>query len=199
MTKKERMLRQWTTIGYIALPFLFPVILVAAYSRESAKVVYSSETTEYIEALGESVLSLDASTDIFVGQATELESLTYSRDIQMSDEEFDLAARCVYAEADDYRGFDVQLAIAETIFNRIASDKHPDSVHDVIYEDGAYTVVSNGRIDRVLASTSAMEAVQTALETITYDTRMIYFQTDNYHGIGTPYMNIGNVYFSIQE
>lgn len=58
--------------------------------------------------------------------------------IYLSDEEVDLLARIIWLEA---RGecFEGQQAVAEVVFNRMLSDAFPDSLYDVIYQEGQFT------------------------------------------------------------
>lgn len=57
-----------------------------------------------------------------------------------------LLARCVYGEArgESYKG---QVAVAAVILNRVASSSFPNSIAGVIYQPGAFSVVSDGQIN----------------------------------------------------
>lgn len=58
-------------------------------------------------------------------------------DIQLTDEELDLLARLVWVEAQG-ECFQGQQAVAEVVFNRLASPHFPDNLHDVIYGEGQF-------------------------------------------------------------
>lgn len=68
---------------------------------------------------------------------TEPQTSRYAS-IYLSDEDVDLLARIIWLEA---RGecFEGQQAVAEVVFNRMLSDAFPDSLYDVIYQDGQFT------------------------------------------------------------
>lgn len=57
-----------------------------------------------------------------------------------------LLARLVYAEArgEPYTG---QVAVAAVVLNRVKSSKFPNTISGVIYQSGAFTVVSDGQIN----------------------------------------------------
>ncbi len=57
-----------------------------------------------------------------------------------------LLARLVYGEArgEPYKG---QVAVAAVVLNRVKSSKFPNSVSGVIYQSGAFSVVSDGQIN----------------------------------------------------
>ena len=46
------------------------------------------------------------------------------------------------------------------VLNRVWSDGFPDSIQDVIYEEGQFTPVSNGRFDRVEPDEDCHAAMQ---------------------------------------
>jgi N-acetylmuramoyl-L-alanine amidase len=66
---------------------------------------------------------------------------------RFSASELDLLARLVKAEAgaEPYRG---KVAVAIVVLNRIASEEFPNTIHDVIYQRGQFSPVSNGMINR---------------------------------------------------
>ena len=73
----------------------------------------------------------------------------------------DLLSKLVYGEArgEEYKG---QVAVAATVLNRVASSKFPNTVSGVIYQNGAYTAVSDGQINLTPNST-ARKAAQDAI------------------------------------
>lgn len=65
-----------------------------------------------------------------------------------------LLAKCIYAEArgESYTG---QVAVGAVILNRVESSAFPNTISGVIYQEGAFTAVSDGQIN--------LEPDQTAL------------------------------------
>ena len=72
-----------------------------------------------------------------------------------------MLSKLVYGEArgEEYRG---QVAVAATVLNRVANSKFPNTVSGVIYQNGAYTAVSDGQINLTPDST-ARKAAQDAI------------------------------------
>ena len=72
-----------------------------------------------------------------------------------------LLARLVYGEArgEPYTG---QVAVAAVVLNRVKSSKFPNTVAGVIYQAGAFDVVSDGQINMTPNST-AIKAAQAAI------------------------------------
>lgn len=108
-------------------------------------------------------------------------------------EEYDLLCRVVMSEA-SIEGIDCQIAVCETILNRLVIGGYGNSISEVVYQLYAYSTADNGE-----PTESVQQAVQYALEEQTYPSNMVYFRTDYYHKFGTPYMSISNTYFSLKE
>lgn len=72
-----------------------------------------------------------------------------------------LLAKCIYAEArgESYTG---QVAVGAVILNRVASSKFPNTISGVIYQQNAFTAVSDGQI-KLEPDKTAMNAAQDAL------------------------------------
>ena len=72
-----------------------------------------------------------------------------------------MLARLVYGEArgEPYTG---QVAVAAVVLNRVKSSKFPNTVAGVIYQAGAFDVVSDGQINMTPNST-AIKAAQDAI------------------------------------
>lgn len=72
-----------------------------------------------------------------------------------------LLSRLVYAEArgEPYKG---QVAVAAVVLNRVASSSFPNTISGVIYQSGAFDVVSDGQIN-MSANSTAIKAAQDAI------------------------------------
>lgn len=72
-----------------------------------------------------------------------------------------LLARLVYAESrgEPYAG---QVAVASVVLNRVKSSSFPNSVAGVIYQSGAFSVVSDGQIN-LAPNETAKKAAQDAI------------------------------------
>ena len=60
-----------------------------------------------------------------------------------------------------------RMAVGEVVLNRVASDRQPDNITDVIYAKGQFSPVRNGSLQRALDRSSADESCyQAALEAL---------------------------------
>ena len=84
-----------------------------------------------------------------------------------------LLARLVYGEArgEPYTG---QVAVAAVVLNRVKSSKFPNTVAGVIYQAGAFDVVSDGQINMTPNST-AIKAAQDAINGLDPSYGAIYY------------------------
>jgi N-acetylmuramoyl-L-alanine amidase len=101
----------------------------------------------------------------------------YKEEINVSDQDKELMARLVSAEAkgEPYEG---KVAVAEVIINRVEHDQFPDTVEDVVYErvsgTYAFSPVKNGEINKP-ADEESIEAVEQAIDSIESGTEAVYF------------------------
>ncbi|KHF39228.1 cell wall hydrolase [Halalkalibacter okhensis] len=99
----------------------------------------------------------------FEDEANLFMTLKESRDdeLPISDEEKDLLAQLVHAEAkgEPYVG---KVAVAEVVLNRVEHEEFPDTIEEVIYETNAFEPVLNNSINEP-ADQDAYDAVEEAL------------------------------------
>ncbi len=78
-----------------------------------------------------------------------------------SSSDLNLLSRLVYGEArgEQYKG---QVAVAAVVLNRVKSSSFPNTVAGVIYQAGAFDVVSDGQIN-LTPNKTAISAAQDAL------------------------------------
>ena len=83
-------------------------------------------------------------------------------DLEISDEEIELLAKVVYLEA---RGeyFEGQQAVAEVILNRAITEGFPNTVYDVLWEEGQFDSVSQVSLDGAKPGKTQYEAIDAAL------------------------------------
>lgn len=96
----------------------------------------------------------------------------------LTSKEYETLLSIVEAEAggEDYEG---KLLVANVILNRVASDKFPDNVVDVVYQKSngisQFQPVSNGTIGTVKISEETKKAVKAALTGEDYSDGALYF------------------------
>ena len=116
----------------------------------------------------------------------------------ISDQEIELIERIVMSEA---RGesCEAQEAVATVILNRWQDGSFGETISDVCYASGQFAAPYEGEI-----SMSVNLAVKNAI--VYYNTycqdlpsQILYFRSDHYHTFGTPYISMGNLYFSARD
>ena len=103
-------------------------------------------------------------------------------------------ACCVEAEAgnQDAKG---KMLVCDVILNRVDNMHFPNTITGVINQEGQFSVVENGMINKVSVSDETFNICK--LELIERsDTEILYFKTGDYHTIGTPAYRYGDHYFS---
>lgn len=87
--------------------------------------------------------------------------------------EKDLLARLVRAEAqsEPYIG---KVAVAVVVLNRVASDKFPNSIKEVIYQQGQFSPITNGSINKS-ADAESIRAVEEALTVNRSSNQSLFF------------------------
>lgn len=91
--------------------------------------------------------------------------------------DLNLLSKLVYGEArgESYKG---QVAVAATVLNRVSHSSFPNTIAGVIYQNGAYTAVSDGQINLTPNST-ARKAAQDAMNGWDPTSGCIYYFNPN--------------------
>lgn len=110
----------------------------------------------------------------------------------MDDEELELLARVVQAEAGNQGLYGKQLVV-DVIFNRVDSSNFPDTVEGVCSQSGQFSVYASGAIYRVEPDIETYQAICLELDNRENDF-ILYF---NNSGFGkNPWKKVGDHYFS---
>ena len=109
-------------------------------------------------------------------------------------ENVDILVRCLEAEAGDQR-IDVKRAVISVILYRTEDADWPDSISEVIADPYEFATYWNGLMNEVEPSISTYEAISLEMETRSYP-GLFYFDMDDYLSYGTPYVKMGDLYFS---
>lgn len=177
MSKFEKYLLIIIAVYLIAMTLL-------TYNNVQAKA--TPETTETTTEVTETTTEPETTEVITTEPVT-----TVNYRIPITDNEIELLVRVVMSEAstEPYAG---KVAVAETVINRVLSNKYADNVTDVIKQSGQYYTGNNGK-----PTEECYNAVYEALTTQTHPLNMYYFRAGYYHDWATDYMKIGNHYFSL--
>ena len=113
-------------------------------------------------------------------------------DINMDDVKLLAAVIWAEAEGEDHTG---KRLVASTVLNRVDDERFPNTIYEVIFQNGQFTVIGNGRFDKgyILQEPSCVQAAMEELMQRT-DENVLFFSAGGW-GYGTPYMQYGNHYF----
>lgn len=109
-------------------------------------------------------------------------------------DELEYLACCVEAEAGN-QGMLGKRLVCDVILNRVDSADFPNTITEVINQDGQFSVVSNGSINRVSVSDETFNACKLELIERT-DSEILYFTARQYNPSGTPAYQHQDHYFS---
>ncbi len=132
------------------------------YYNGNVDGIYGSQTLSAVKWFqSKNGLSVDGIAGPKTLAAMGIFSSSNTNSTTNSSSDLNLLARLVYAEArgEPYTG---QVAVASVVLNRVKNSSFPNSVAGVIYQRGAFDVVSDGQINLTPNST-ARKAAQDAI------------------------------------
>lgn len=98
-------------------------------------------------------------------------------------EDYEILLRIVQAEAGG-EDEDGKLLVANVVLNRVVSDKFPDNIYDVVFQQSKgvtqFSPVASGKIWSVIISDETIEAVNRALEGEDISQGALYFASRKY-------------------
>lgn len=132
------------------------------YYNGSIDGIYGSQTLEAVKYFQrKNGLTVDGIAGKNTLEAMGIYTSSTTSSSSSSSSNVNLLARLVYGEArgEPYTG---QVAVAAVVLNRVKSSSFPNTISGVIYQSGAFDVVSDGQINLTPDST-AIKAAQDAL------------------------------------
>lgn len=112
----------------------------------------------------------------------------------ISDEDTVLLALLTMAEAEGESEEGKRLVI-DTVLNRVDSEHFPNTISEVIYQNGQFTSISNGRVDRVAITKEVVTLIEEEVRNRT-NSDVMFFRAKKYSNYGVPMFSVGNHYFS---
>lgn len=132
------------------------------YYKGSVDGIYGSKTVEAVKYFQrKNGLTADGIAGSKTLSAMGINNSGSSGATASNDSNLNLLSRIIYGEArgEPYVG---QVAVGAVVLNRVKSSSFPNTIAGVIYQNGAFDVVSDGQINLVQNST-AKKAAQDAL------------------------------------
>lgn len=128
--------------------------------EEKSEMVKFAKVTETAAKVTETAVKVSETT-----KQVENPVKTNSRGLtgkSISQEELELLARVIYAEARG-EGIEGQVAVGAVVLNRLKDPEFPKTIKEVIFQRGAFTAVDDKQI-HLLPNEVAFQAAQEALE-----------------------------------
>lgn len=176
-------------VKFLGTAFLILVVVVilvcVLISHISQGAREKKETKNSSEAKKMSAASLKEDTSAPVsGETTSSEAgdSAEAQPVSADNEEVELLARLVNAEAGS-GAWETQVAAASVILNRVQSDTFPDTIHDVIYQEGQYPTAWNGAMDQT-PSEQAWESARYVYQNGSQIPANVLYQSGDVQGSG---------------
>ena len=174
-----------------ALLLISFLIIITAITPDTDPLDAPQDLSDY-----ECCVDINVAVDIVKDDVCIVESTGYlTEGTVLSDDEYDLLARCVEAEAGS-EGLLGKQYVVDVILNRVDSYIYPDTITDVILQKNQFEVVSNDRIYDIVPTEETYEAIDKELN-YRQDSEITLFRTEYYHKFGTPKFQYKHHYFSI--
>ena len=113
--------------------------------------------------------------------------------------DMELLAQLIHAEAGNQSLYGKRL-VADVVLNRVRSPLFPDTVEEVIFQEGQFSVVTNGAFNKAAYNMeeSDYKAVEAEWDNL-INTSILYFNNSkNVGGEGKPF-KVGAHYFNTQK
>ena len=114
-----------------------------------------------------------------------------------------LLARVIDAMAgSDWLSDDFRMCVGEVVLNRVASPEFPDTLYDVVYQRGQYTVVNSTRFATLQPRRECVEDALRLLQGERHMAAAVVYQADYLQGelfAMFPDRRLGNTYFCLSD
>lgn len=110
--------------------------------------------------------------------------------------ELEELAQLVEAEAGN-QDFEGKCLVVDCVLNRVESPEFPDNIHDVIFQEGQFSVIKNGAFDKAAWNMKESDYAAVMCEVELHTNRdVLYFNNSrNVSGSGTPF-KVGGHWFN---
>ena len=193
MELEKIMKKDFLNAIYILITGLLLVVLMAIRSHaEEPKMIINGQ---YVIDITEAPPINDVSSALDAQDATIAASTVYG-DISLTAEDFDLLRRIMALEGHT-EGHEGLKGIAEVVFNRMRSDRFPNTLSEVIYQRGQFTTVkylSNPYVLPGEAEDDAISEVLRETETTLPSTDYVFFSRGKSNG--RAFIKINHHWFS---
>lgn len=175
--------------GFVLLFIAFLIVYGNLRPEEGVVSLLPAEATE-------EVVVTESETDISTTEVEVYEEYVEEEPYEelISAWEAELIALVTYAEA----GIEPELGqrlVIDTILNRVDSPQFPNDIYSVIYQEGQFSCIWDGRIEESYVDTDILNLVyEEVYDRSNYDAH--FFRTRMYSVYGEALFQVGHHYFS---
>lgn len=163
-------------------------------SAHESKGTYEPVAVNTIQSVQESDISETVTVIPMVAEEVSVEPEEELAEPLATQEEIELLALCVMAEAEGECEYGQRLVI-DVVLNRVDDPHFPDTIYDVIYQKNQFAGMYGDRITRCYVKDELVQLVKEELENRTNED-VVFFRTGHYHSYGVPMFQVGAHYFS---
>lgn len=163
-------------------------------STHESKSTYEPVAVNTIQSVQESDISETVTVIPMVAEEVSVEPEEELAEPLATQEEIELLALCVMAEAEGECEYGQRLVI-DVVLNRVDDPHFPDTIYDVIYQKNQFAGMYGDRITRCYVKDELVQLVKEELENRTNED-VVFFRTGHYHSYGVPMFQVGAHYFS---
>lgn len=163
-------------------------------SAHESKSTYEPAAVNTIQSVQESDISETVTVIPMVAEEVSVEPEEELAEPLATQEEIELLALCVMAEAEGECEYGQRLVI-DVVLNRVDDPHFPDTIYDVIYQKNQFAGMYGDRITRCYVKDELVQLVKEELENRTNED-VVFFRTGHYHSYGVPMFQVGAHYFS---
>lgn len=163
-------------------------------SAHESKSTYEPVAVNTIQSVQESDISETVTVIPMVAEEVSVESEEELAEPLATQEEIELLALCVMAEAEGECEYGQRLVI-DVVLNRVDNPHFPDTIYDVIYQKNQFAGMYGDRITRCYVKDELVQLVEEELENRTNE-EVVFFRAGHYHSYGVPMFQVGAHYFS---
>lgn len=165
--------------------------ILEGYSQEP--IIRGTPDLEVVDATIDPVGCKD---ELIVKQSkTAKDSASDTPEEDEADDQFELLCQIVMCEGGYTEPDDGLRAIADGVLNRMDSPLFPNTIAEVVYQEGQFEPVSSGRLWSYVPTERVIQICAEEVQHRTYP-EILFWRTGHYHAGTRPIVHIGHHYYS---
>ena len=155
------------------------LMTMTAHAEEYIAIIYQDD---HDDPMNDAITIQEAPPIDRLSEALDEADSTVYSDITVSEEDGELLAKILWAEANN-QSFEGQKAVIEVIFNRVRSNAWPDTIEGVLSQKGQFaTWKARNKVTPTEVQYDAISEVLRETQTVLPSTDYVYFDTKGVNG-----------------